>query len=127
MRMRSVSRSVKQTSKRCFAEECPMMISRDSFTECSSSGKIRATGLLNTETASAKLMLCFLKFDRALRGSHPNTNDIVPLYRITKPRRQGGVPPLRNRRLLEQIRAQAFRFCREARCHWCSDGTHAKP
>lgn len=42
MRMRSVMDSVKQTSRRCFAAECPMTISRDSSTECSTSGKIRA-------------------------------------------------------------------------------------
>src|ERR1019366_8800667 len=91
-----------------------MMISRGSSTECSSSGKIRATGLLNTETASAKLMLCF-RFDRALRGSHSNSNDIAPLYRIAKPQRQGGVPPVRNRPLPDQIRPQPL--CLLPRAH----------
>ena len=77
MRTQPISGSTKQMSRSRFAEECPMTISRDFSAECSSSGKIRASGLLNTETASAKLTPCFCWLDRALRGSHSNTKDIA--------------------------------------------------
>src|ERR1035438_1076293 len=89
MRTRSVAGSVKQTSKSRFAEECPMTISRDSSAECSSSGKIRASGLLNTETASAKLTRCFRRLDRALCGFHSNTKDIRSDSRIREKGPQG--------------------------------------
>jgi hypothetical protein len=80
MRIRPGSDSTKETSGSRFDEECPTMISRDSSAECSSSGKIFARGLLNTETASAKFTRCFRKLDRALRGSYSNTKDIASNY-----------------------------------------------
>ena len=62
--------------------EWPTMISRTSFPECASSGKIRARGSLDTETASMNCTRCFLKFDLAFRLSHSNTGDIGAIYRI---------------------------------------------
>jgi|ERR1051326_1457677 len=53
-----------------------MMISRNSSTECSSSGKIRANGSANTVIASSNETSCLTRFASALFGSHSNRRDI---------------------------------------------------
>lgn len=53
-----------------------MMISRNSSTECSSSGKIRANGSANTVIASSNEISCLARFVSALFGSHSNRRDI---------------------------------------------------
>ena len=58
------------------------MISRTSFSECASTGKIRASGSLKTEAASVNCTRCFLKFDFASRLSHSNAGAIGAIYRI---------------------------------------------
>src|SRR5215216_4815508 len=53
-----------------------MMISRNSSTECSSSGKIRANGSANTVIDSSNETPCLTRFASALFGSHSNRRDI---------------------------------------------------
>ena len=53
------------------------MISRNSATECSSSGKIRAKGSANTVNASLNVTACFARFVSALSGFHSNLKDIL--------------------------------------------------
>src|SRR5215813_268811 len=66
----AVSRAVKHTnSRRCLAE-CPIMISRGSSRECSSSSKMRAKGSEKTVSASSNATPCFVKFAAAFFGSH---------------------------------------------------------
>jgi len=76
MRTRVSAISVKKTSSRCLWAECPMMISRCSSIEWSSSSKITAKGSSKTVRASSKLTLCFLRFDAALSSSHANLSSI---------------------------------------------------
>lgn len=64
------------------AAERPIMISRTSFSECASSGKIRASGSLNTEAASVNCTRCFLKFD-LLSTEYRETRHMAFLARIS--------------------------------------------
>jgi len=69
MRMAS-SRSVKHTNSRRLLSECPMMISLNSSSECSSSSKMAAIESRNTVAAYSKLTPRFAMLAVALLTSH---------------------------------------------------------
>jgi len=73
MRRRSSPISVKTTKHNRQSRKCPMMISRDSSSECQVSGKILANGSSKTAMASEKSILCLRTLAAAFRGSHSKT------------------------------------------------------
>jgi len=85
IRTTSVADSVNEVTKSRFAGELPMMISRCSWIEWSSSGKIRASGSAKTRAASAKPTPCFFRFARSLRSFHSKTVGMYAYLQHTRP------------------------------------------
>ncbi len=81
LKIRTVSsRARKQTTNRRSLAECPIMISRCSSTEWSSSSKIRAKGSAKTVRASSNDTLCLETLVAAFFGSHSNFSFIPHQY-----------------------------------------------
>lgn len=79
IRITSSARWVKQTNTRRLSSECPMIISRRSFTECLSSSKMTASESSNTVEASSKVTACLRWLDAAFLVSHTYcTSESIP-------------------------------------------------